>query len=193
MSLPPDYHMHTPLCRDASGEPEEYARHALAIGLTGIGFSDHSPMMRDDLDAWRMRLNQLDEYVEKILRVQRDFLRPTTRLALEVDYLPDHEDRIRDLAARHPWDYLIGSVHDLPGNWVVDHQDNIADWETRDVWEIWSSCFDRLTRAAASGLFDVIGHPDLPKKFGYGPIRDCMPLYKDFLVAASSRTCPAPR
>ncbi len=189
MSLPPDYHMHTPLCRHARGEPEEYARHALAIGLTEIGFSDHSPMERDDFDAWRMRLDQLDEYVEKVRRVQRDFPQLTTRLALEVDYLPDHEDWIRDLAARHPWDYLIGSVHYLPGNWVVDHQDNLADWKTLDVWEIWSSYFDRLTRATANRLFDVIGHPDLPKKFGYKPARDCTPLYEAFLDSASQHGC----
>jgi histidinol-phosphatase (PHP family) len=189
MSPPPDYHMHTPLCRHARGEPDEYARHALATGLTEIGFSDHSPMMRDDFDAWRMRLDQLDEYVEKVRRVQRDFSRLATRLALEVDYLPDHEDWIRDLSARQPWDYLIGSVHYLPGNWAVDHQDNLADWETRDVWEIWSSYFDRLTSAAASGLFDIIGHPDLPKKFGHKPARDCTPLYERFLEAASRHGC----
>jgi histidinol-phosphatase (PHP family) len=82
-------------------------------------------------------------------------------LALEVDYVPGHEDWIRDLAAGHPWSYMIGSVHYLSGNWAVDHQDNLAGWKTRDVWEIWAPYFDRLTQAAASGLFDVIDHPDL--------------------------------
>ena len=48
MALPPDYHMHTPLCRHARGEPVDYARRALEVGLTEIGFSDHSPMPRDD-------------------------------------------------------------------------------------------------------------------------------------------------
>jgi len=33
MSLPADYHMHTPLCRHARGEPEEYIRRALELGL----------------------------------------------------------------------------------------------------------------------------------------------------------------
>ena len=54
MSLPADYHMHTPLCRHATGEPVEYAKHAVAIGLDEIGFSDHSPMRHDDFDNWRM-------------------------------------------------------------------------------------------------------------------------------------------
>mgnify|MGYP001989539024 CR=1 FL=1 len=33
MSLPADYHMHTPLCRHARGEPVEYAARALELGL----------------------------------------------------------------------------------------------------------------------------------------------------------------
>ena len=73
MSLPADYHMHTPLCRHAVGEPSEYAKRAVAIGLTEIGFSDHSPMARDNFDNWRMNSSQLDEYVEKVRRTQRDF------------------------------------------------------------------------------------------------------------------------
>ena len=66
MSLPADYHLHTPLCRHAVGEPTEYAARALALGLREIGFSDHSPMPREDFDHWRMFAGQLDEYVEMV-------------------------------------------------------------------------------------------------------------------------------
>ena len=41
MSLPADYHMHTPLCRHATGEPTELAAQAVRLGLTELGFSDH--------------------------------------------------------------------------------------------------------------------------------------------------------
>ena len=107
----------------------EYAARALALGLAEIGFSDHSPMQRDDFDNWRMRLDQLDEYVEKVRRAQRDFPSLTIRLALEVDYLPGHQDWIRSLAARHPWDYLIGSVHYVSDSWAVDNPEEIAQLE----------------------------------------------------------------
>ena len=43
MSLPADYHMHTPLCKHAVGEPTELAAHAVKLGLPEIGFSDHNP------------------------------------------------------------------------------------------------------------------------------------------------------
>ncbi|MBI3876577.1 MAG: histidinol-phosphatase HisJ family protein [Verrucomicrobia bacterium] len=184
MALPADYHMHTPLCRHATGEPTEYAARALALGLTEIGFTDHSPMARDNFDDWRMRNDQLDEYVEKVRRAQREHPRLTIKLALEVDYLPGHEDWIHDLAARHPWDYFIGSVHYVSDAWAVDNPNKLSEWKHRDAFEVWSVYFDRLTMAAASGLFEIIGHADLPKKFGHRPQRDCTPLYERFLTAA---------
>jgi histidinol-phosphatase (PHP family) len=200
MSLPADYHMHTPLCRHAAGEPVEYAKHAAAIGLTEIGFSDHSPMRRDDFDNWRMNISQLDEYVEKVRQAQQDFPQLTIRLALEVDYLPGHEDWIRELAARHPWDYFIGSVHYVSDSWDIDNPAKLSEWNHRDALEVWSAYFDRLTMAAASGLFEIIGHADLPKKFGHRPTRapasagssgaaDCTPLYEKFLAAVQKSGC----
>lgn len=186
MSPPADYHMHTPLCRHASGEPVEYAARAVAAGLTEIGFSDHSPMRRDDFDNWRMAASQLDEYVEKVRRAQREFPQLTIKLALEVDYLPGHEDWIRELAARHPWDYFIGSVHYVSDAWDVDNPEKLSQWKTRDAFEVWSVYFERLTMAAASGLFEIIGHADLPKKFRFYPDRDCSRLFDTFLRAAKA-------
>ncbi|HKI70357.1 MAG TPA: histidinol-phosphatase HisJ family protein [Verrucomicrobiae bacterium] len=189
MALPPDYHMHTPLCRHASGEPSDYARRAVAIGLTEIGFSDHSPMRQDDFDDWRMRADQLNEYVEKVRKAQKDFPQLTIRLALEVDYLPGHEGWIRELAARHPWDYFIGSVHYVSDSWAVDNPNKLSEWKNRDAWEVWSVYFERLTKAAETGFFEIIGHADLPKKFGHIPSRDCRPLYEKFLKAAKKHNC----
>jgi histidinol-phosphatase (PHP family) len=189
MSLPADYHMHTPLCRHATGEPGEYARRAVAIGLTEIGFSDHSPMPRDDFDHWRMYDRQLDEYVAKVQQAQKDFPDLAIRLALEVDYLPGGEDWIRRLAARHPWDYFIGSVHYVSDDWVVDNPHEISKWKNRDPFEVWSAYFERLTRAAETGFFEIIGHVDLPKKFGHRPQQDCTPLYEKFLATAKKHNC----
>jgi histidinol-phosphatase (PHP family) len=184
MKLPADYHMHTPLCRHAVGEPVDYARRAVEIGLTEIGFSDHSPMRRDNSDNWRMNFSQLDEYVTKVRKAQRDFPQLTIRLALEVDFIPGHEDWIRELAALHPWDYFIGSVHYVSDSWAIDDPQKLSEWKNRDALEVWTTYFERLTKAAESKLFEIIGHADLPKKFGHKPTQDCAPLYEKFLDAA---------
>lgn len=184
MALPADYHMHTPLCRHATGEPTEYAAQAKKVGLKEIGFSDHSPMQRDDFDSWRMRLDQLDEYVEKVRKARVEHPDLIIKLALEVDFLPGHEEWICALSQRHAWDYLIGSVHYVSETWAVDDPTRLSEWKHRDPFEVWSVYFDRLTAAAASSLFDIIGHADLPKKFGCYPKEDCTQLFERFVKAA---------
>ena len=186
MHWPADYHMHTPLCRHAVGEPVKYAAQAVKLGLTEIGFTDHSPMRRDDFDNWRMRSDQLDEYVAKVRRAQKEFPALTIKLGLEVDYLPGHEPWIRELAARHPWDYFIGSVHYISDSWDVDNPEKLSHWKDRDPFEVWSVYFERLAMAARSRLFEIIGHADLPKKFGFIPQRDCTSMFQQFLDAAKA-------
>jgi histidinol-phosphatase (PHP family) len=183
--LPADYHMHTPLCRHAVGEPVEYAAQAVKVGLSEIGFSDHNPASRDDFDNWRMYQNQLDEYVEKVRKAQKDFPQLTIKLALEVDFLPGEEGWIRDLAARHPWDYLIGSVHYVSDTWDLDNPTKLSEWKKRDPFEVWTIYFERLTQAAESGLFEIIGHADLAKKFCFYPKEDCTALFDTFLNACA--------
>jgi histidinol-phosphatase (PHP family) len=183
MSLPADYHMHTPLCHHATGEPTELAAQAVRLGIPEIGFTDHSPMARDDFDDWRMAGSDLPEYFAKVEKARQDHPHLAIKIGLEVDYLPGQEEWIRDLAARHPWDYFIGSVHYVDA-WAIDNPALISEWKKRDAMEVWTAYFDRLTQAADSGLFEIIGHADLCKKFGFYPQADCTPLFHRFLQAA---------
>ena len=190
MPLPADYHMHTPLCRHAKGEPVEYAARALELGLPEIGFSDHSPVEKDDQDDWRMLAGELDDYVSMVQHAQEKFPQLPIKLGLEVDFIPGHEDWIRTMAGRYEWDYFIGSVHYISGKWDFDNPKRLAEWENRDVFEVWTDYFSRLTDAAASGLFEIIGHADLPKKFGHVPSENCASLFKKLLTAcADTETC----
>ena len=182
-SLPADYHMHTPLCRHATGEPTELAAQAIKVGLTEIGFSEHNPMVRDDWDEWHMLQANLDEYVQKVQKARRDHPPLTIKLAMEVDFIPGHEGWIRELAARHPWDYFIGAVHYVSDSWDVDSPVKISEWKRRDPNEVWTTYFERLTLAAESGLFEIIAHADLCKKFCFYPDKDITPLISKFLKA----------
>jgi histidinol-phosphatase (PHP family) len=176
--------MHTPLCRHATGEPTELAAQAVKLGFTEIGFSEHNPMPRDDWDDWHMLQSNLDEYVEKVQKARRDHPSLTIKLAMEVDFIPGQEDWIRKLAARHPWDYLIGAVHYVSDSWDLDNPKRISEWKHRDPYEVWTAYFERLTLAAESGFFEIIAHADLCKKFCFYPKQDCRPLFSRFLKAA---------
>lgn len=186
MRWPADYHMHTPLCRHAVGKPVELAAHAVKVGLSEIGFSEHGPMPRDDFDDWHMFDKDMDIYFQDLEEARKAFPQLKIKTALEVDYLPGMEDWIRKLAARHPWDYFIGSVHYISETWDIDNPKKISEWKKREPWEVWSIYFDRLAQAAQSGLFEIIGHADLPKKFCFVPKQDCTPLFQKLVDALKS-------
>lgn len=173
--------MHTHLCRHAVGTATELAAQAVELGFGEIGFSEHNPMPRDDWDDWHPFQRDFDTYVAQVEQARRDHPTLSIKLGLEVDYIPGLEGWIRQLAGRAPWDYLIGAVHYVSETWDVDNPKKISEWKRRDPWEVWSAYFERLTSAAGSGLFDIIAHADLCKKFCFYPERDCAPLFTKLL------------
>jgi histidinol-phosphatase (PHP family) len=90
---------------------------------------------------------------------------------------------IRELAAIHPWDYLIGSVHYLPEGWEVDHPKYLSRHRDGNVGEVWTSYWKTYEECIRSGLFDFVAHPDLPKKFGFRPPGDLRSYYEPVIAA----------
>jgi histidinol-phosphatase (PHP family) len=175
-----DYHTHTRLT-DGHGVPVDYARVALERGLDEIGCSDHAPLGNRDLD-WTLKLKDLDTYVGWVIEAQKKYPSLTIRLGLEVDFIPGRQDWIRELAAMHPWDFFLGSVHFI-GDWPVDL--SAEAWKDQDVETRWREYFDLWTQAARSRLFDSLAHPDLPKKFNFRPATDFTNVYLDALRAVA--------
>ena len=86
------------------------------------------------------------------------------KVGLEVDWIPGREEEIARLIDDRPWDYIIGSVHFI-GDRGIDH-DGYDIWLSATPDEVWSAYFETLGDAAASGLFDILAHPDLVKVWG---------------------------
>jgi len=159
--------MHTPRCNHAVGTILEYAAAACAAGLTEIGMSDHSPMPNGFDKAWRMDESELASFIAELEDAQREFQgHLVIKAALEVDYYPGAEDYIKHLSSLYPWDYLMGSVHFI-GAWGFDNPDEVDQFEGCDLEQVYCDYFHLVEQSARSGLFDVIGHPDLIKKFGF--------------------------
>lgn len=184
--MPADYHTHTPLCRHATGEPEDYVDAAIRAGLTEYGISDHAPAQPEPFDDWRMLECQLPDYFDWILRAKAragDSLE--VRTGLECDWLKGCETWIESLANRYPWDYLIGSVHYLDG-WDFDNPAWLGRWAKTDVDAAWTRYWQSYTAMARSGLFDILAHPDLIKKFSYRPQGDLRRFYEPCIEAIAS-------
>jgi histidinol-phosphatase (PHP family) len=170
-----DYHLHTPLCKHAIGEPEEYARKALDFGLAEIGFSCHSPMPPGYDPANRMLPEQFPRYEEIVRRCREAFPRLPVKFGIETDFHPGTEDYARSVVEDHEFDYVIGSIHYL-GSWGFDNPEQVDHYKEQDVYDIYAEYYDRVAGLARSGLCDIVGHPDVIKKFGHRPLRDYVAL-----------------
>lgn len=174
-SRPPlaDYHVHTARCGHAVGAMERYVEQAIASGLAELGFSDHLYLYWLPREARDPELAmadwELDFYVQDVERCRERYASDITiRLATEADFVPGHERALEAILRRYDWDYVVGSVHFVDG-WGLDderYRDGYAGW---NVDALYARYFDLVGQAAETGCFDVMGHVDLVKKFGYRP------------------------
>jgi histidinol-phosphatase (PHP family) len=181
-----DYHMHTKLCGHATGTVTENVEAAIARGLDEMGFSEHiylyhlPPEERDPVLA--MREEMMPAYVEMVREAQRGYPQITIRLGLEADYIEGHEAQLERALVPHPWDYVYGSVHYIDG-WGFDDDRYIDGYSRWQIDDLYARYFELVIKATATGLFDVMAHLDLAKKFGYRPNMDLGPLYGQVAAA----------
>ncbi len=174
-----DYHTHTPLCLHAEGAPGEYVRAALDAGLSQYGISDHAPMEDEPFDDWRMRQSDMPAYLDWIAEARRCAEGSSLEVlaALECDWLPGMEPWIEKLKGIYEWDYLIGSVHYLDNKWDFDNPLSMKFWDSTAVEDAWARYWQLYAEMARTGLFQIMGHADLIRKFGHRPAGDLRPYY----------------
>lgn len=182
-----DYHTHTPLCRHAQGEPEEFVAHALALGMHSYGIADHAPMPidREPFDDWRMLSSELNQYFAWVDRAKTAAAGSALNIlcGLECDWVPGISSHIKELRSVHQFDYLIGSVHYLPTGGAVDDSVYANKSLTGSVEEDWALYWDAVLQMIHSGLFDIVGHIDIVKIWGRVPHNDLMSYYTPVLNA----------
>lgn len=175
-----DYHLHTRRCGHAAGELEDYVRRARELGLSEVGFSDHFPLLHIKDPSLSMGLDELPDYVREIMDLAARVSRPKIRLGIEVDYMVEHARELGEMISAYPFDYVIGSVHFLEG-WGFDDPRYVDGYRGRDLYSLWELYFQVLGDAAESGLFDLLAHPDLIKKFGFRPRGSVRRIYEECL------------
>jgi len=154
-------HMHTPLCKHAEGEPEEYARVAWDKGLKGIVVTCHSPLPDGISSSVRMDEEQLPLYLDMIQRAREAWAgRVDVRAGMESDYFPGTEGYIEKLHKRMDFHHVLGSVHPHIKEYRLRYYQ--GDWQA-----FHRQYFQSLADAAETGLFDTMAHPDIVKNIGH--------------------------
>lgn len=180
-----DYHTHTPLCLHAEGSPEAFVERALQQGLREYGISDHAPMPDEPFDNWRMKQADMPAYIEWIERAKTaaDGTGLIIRAGLECDWVPGIEPWIAHLDSLYDWDYLIGSIHYLGNGWDFDAPERANQSSPDGLHADWDHYWRGYAAMASSGLFQIMGHCDLIRKWGDRPEGDLSPYYEAPLQA----------
>lgn len=166
-----DYHLHTSRCCHATGTMEEYLAEAEKKQLVEIGFADHFPLGLLGFEPRKqvtMLPGELDGYIRQVSDLRAASKTVNVKLGIEIDYLPGTEEKLGALLKNYSFDYIIGSIHFID-DWDFTHPMYADDYGTKDLDELYSSYFRLVRDACESGLFDIIGHIDVVKKFGYRP------------------------
>lgn len=186
-----DLHVHTARCGHATGSIQDYIDIARQRGLTEIGFSDHLPLVDRDLPGLAMKSSDLGGYVGELGRlIGRQRAEgavdgePAVLMGIEADYIPGTEHEVSRMLDEYEFDVVLGSVHFL-GDWPFDHPDYRGRYEEVSSDDFWAAYFATLEEAARTGLFDVLAHPDLAKKFCVFPSRDPSELFESLAETAA--------
>jgi histidinol-phosphatase (PHP family) len=168
-----DYHVH--LRPDAPGttadqyftpaNAERYRESAAERGIQELGVAEHIYRFTQALDVWQhpyWTANAKDD-----IDAYCGFVREETdlKLGIEADFIPGREDRMRSLLEAREWDYVVGSVHFL-GDGAVDYDKYDVWTSARSADHVWKTYFTYLGELAATGMFDILAHPDLVKHWG---------------------------
>jgi histidinol-phosphatase (PHP family) len=154
MTIDSDFHSH--VVRSSARQMVLTAREK---GIRVLGLSEHIFQMREvrPLLEHLSLEGPLLSFAEYITAVQEagEETGVDVRLGLEVDFIPTKNALIQAPLAAYPWDFLIGSVHEIDERLFEPQAGS-----SREEGELlWLRYFQLLREAASSGYFSVISHP----------------------------------
>ena len=171
-----DYHMHFEKGSYDEEWVEGFFTAAKKRHLDEIGISEHShtfpefyELYRDSLvldespvgkfqQQW-LKTNKfkysIDEYFDFMKKLQKKH--PHLKIGIEVCNFREQAP-VAEILRRYPFDYVIGSVHYVWG-WGFDFAEVKDEWQRHDLKDIYEAYVAETERLAATGLYDVLGHP----------------------------------
>lgn len=184
-----DYHVHLEQGPYTLEWLQQFLQRAKQVGVAELGIVEHLYRFREARHLFHndwvepRQKQSIKDYLDLMAAAKKQRL--PVKLGLEVDYIPGTEAELGTFLRDLPLDFVIGSVHWL-GDWGFDT--DASSWEGKDVMAVNEQYYRTLTRAARSGLFDIVGHPGNIGYFGHQPrVDDLDRLESEFVE--SIRRC----
>ncbi len=175
-----DSHVHTARCRHGAGTAADAVLAARAVGVTAISITEHLPLPDGFDEGYAMPAEELPDYIAEVLELKErsEAGSPEVLLGIEADWIPARAEKLAQELAAYPYDVVLGSVHFID-DWAFDDPELTHAYENWSQESLWERYFAELVTAAQSGLFDVMAHPDLVKKFNFRPEAEPLELYDE--------------
>lgn len=174
-----DLHTHT-VFSDGKNTPEEMAAAALELGMTELGFSDHSYTFFDE--SYCIPREKIQSYRDTVCALKEAYHgRLSILCGIEQDFY--------SAESTAGFDYVIGSVHYILADGVyipVDETPQILLDAAQanfggDIYALIEAYFATVRQVVARTNADIIGHIDLIRKFNRGGqlFDETHPRYRD--------------
>ena len=133
----------------------------------------------------KKQINSIHEYQQLIEDMKKENFPIDVTFGLEVCYMPEAEDFLRNILAQYPYDFLVGSVHSVYGYlYDMDAFSKKLLWNTHSAKSIYQAYYNNIKKAIQSNLFTQIGHPDVIKMYNYDPGYDLTSEYEEIAKLA---------
>lgn len=147
------YHTHTKRCKHGNGNVSDFVKFAIEHNFEVIGFTDHVPFQDNRMDFCRMFYSELDDYINEINEAKKNNTNIKIYSGFEVEYFEDSDEYYKELLKKV--DYLILGQHAIKKGDKYHFVDNFQNEEDFNMYA------DAIEKAAGSGYFSMINHPDL--------------------------------
>ena len=151
------------------------------------GVRKASPYQEEWLNNKEMKFHStLDEYCALIKEIKAMDLPIKVSFGLEVCYVPEYEETIREILKPYHFDFLVGAIHSIDGKLYDMKWSEEILWNKYPVDEIYKRYYECVFSLVKSDLFTQLAHPDTIKMFGHYPTYDLQPTYDELAELKSS-------
>lgn len=167
-----DMHMHTWFSTDSEACPRDMADEAVRKGLKTICFTDHFD--KDDLEWGEEGIFDVDAYFVEMQKLQKEYAgKLNIRIGIELGLRTYLKDYYEELTKKYPFDFVIGSVHNVP--YKKDAEGNIlytdpaaeklfTDRTDKEAYRLMMET--TLENVRTSDCFQTLGHLDYVVRYG---------------------------
>ena len=167
-----DMHMHTWFSTDSEACPCDMADEAVRKGLKTICFTDHFD--KDDLEWGEEGIFDVDAYFVEMQKLQEEYAgKLNIRIGIELGLRTYLKDYYEELTKKYPFDFVIGSVHNVP--YKKDAEGNIlytdpaaeklfTDRTDKEAYRLMMET--TLENVRISDCFQTLGHLDYVVRYG---------------------------